>query len=244
MKEPEFIELLNLYLDHEITPADAARLEAEVQTDPSRRRIYQQYCRMQKACTLLTEDFAGETSEKRIVAFEPRRSGWGPGVFAVGSLVVAAACVVFVLINRSSDVATAAPNDHGRQVAAQPVAQTVATPGVAPSAKPAPSVDALASTAPAPARRSDLQPVFATVPLTLTNANANAEAWLAAVQQNADSSPLAWMKNVQFAPVQAAQINDQRLDARSQFQVPASRTYSSPRPLQSDVQTAAFQFQR
>ena len=30
MKDSEFLELLNLYLDHEISPADAARLEAEV----------------------------------------------------------------------------------------------------------------------------------------------------------------------------------------------------------------------
>ena len=50
MKDSEFLELLNLYLDHEITPADAARLEAEVRADPERRRTYLQYCRMQKAC--------------------------------------------------------------------------------------------------------------------------------------------------------------------------------------------------
>ena len=29
MKDSEFLELLNLYLDHEISPADAARLEAD-----------------------------------------------------------------------------------------------------------------------------------------------------------------------------------------------------------------------
>ena len=60
MKDSEFIELLNLYLDHEITAADAARLEAEVQASPERRRVYQQYCRMQKACTMLAKDFVDE----------------------------------------------------------------------------------------------------------------------------------------------------------------------------------------
>ena len=35
MKDSEFIELLNLYLDHEISTADAARLEAEVQANPA-----------------------------------------------------------------------------------------------------------------------------------------------------------------------------------------------------------------
>ena len=32
MKDSEFIELLNLYLDHEISAADAVRIEAEVMT--------------------------------------------------------------------------------------------------------------------------------------------------------------------------------------------------------------------
>ena len=36
MKDNEFIELLNLYLDHEISQEDAARLEAEVQRNPAR----------------------------------------------------------------------------------------------------------------------------------------------------------------------------------------------------------------
>ena len=39
MNDSEYIELLNLYLDHEISAADAARLEAEVQSNPARRRI-------------------------------------------------------------------------------------------------------------------------------------------------------------------------------------------------------------
>ena len=62
MKDSEFTELLNLYLDHEISAADAARLEAEVQINPNRRRVYQEYCRMQKACKLLAHDFACESS--------------------------------------------------------------------------------------------------------------------------------------------------------------------------------------
>ena len=39
MKDPEFIELLNLYVDHEITSVDAARLEAEVAQNPARAVI-------------------------------------------------------------------------------------------------------------------------------------------------------------------------------------------------------------
>ena len=60
MKDSEFIELVNLYLDHEISTADAARLEAEVQTNAARRQIYRQYCRIQKACRMAAADFQTE----------------------------------------------------------------------------------------------------------------------------------------------------------------------------------------
>ena len=54
MNDPEFISLLNLYVDREISPEDALRLESEVLKHPKRRDIYDQYCRMQKACTMLS----------------------------------------------------------------------------------------------------------------------------------------------------------------------------------------------
>lgn len=56
MRDARFNELLNLYLDHRLTEADAAELEAEVARDPERRRIYNGYCRMQRACHVLFEN--------------------------------------------------------------------------------------------------------------------------------------------------------------------------------------------
>ena len=53
MKDSRFIELLNLYVDREITPAEAAELEAEVQANEQRRRVYNQYCRIDRACTVV-----------------------------------------------------------------------------------------------------------------------------------------------------------------------------------------------
>lgn len=53
MSEREFLELLNLYLDGEIRPADMARLEAEIRRDPARHRRYRQYCRMRQGLRLL-----------------------------------------------------------------------------------------------------------------------------------------------------------------------------------------------
>jgi len=107
MKDSEFLELLNLYLDHEITPADAARLEAEVRANPARRRTYQQYCRMQKACTMLAAEFGAERPKApRESARE--RIGWAAAGFASFGVVAAGLAVAFILWQRSpgSDVGT------------------------------------------------------------------------------------------------------------------------------------------
>jgi hypothetical protein len=101
MNDREFIELLNLYLDHEIAPADAARLEAEVRDNPERRRIYLDYCRMQKACGLLAKDFAKERpadrQESRSTGF-----GWAAAGFASFGVVAAGLAVAFALWLRPS----------------------------------------------------------------------------------------------------------------------------------------------
>ncbi|MFZ9746880.1 MAG: hypothetical protein ACO3G4_09645 [Opitutaceae bacterium] len=81
MSEREFLELLNLYLDREITPADADRLEREIRTDAGRQRTYLQYCRMQRAVRLLgvTDGLRGEDRARPMGEAAPsavRRSGW------------------------------------------------------------------------------------------------------------------------------------------------------------------------
>lgn len=101
MKESKFIELLNLYVDHEITAADAALLEAEVQRDPERRRVYREYCQMQKACTQFAEQFQTEAppapavEPATVVAFPRRRFA---ALAYVGGLA-AAACVAAVVLS-------------------------------------------------------------------------------------------------------------------------------------------------
>ena len=108
MNDREFIELLNLYLDHEIAPADAARLEAEVRGNPERRRIYLEYCRMQKACALLAEDFA---TERPAVRLETRASGfgWAAAGFASFGVVAAGLALTFVLWQRPPGPAAGQP---------------------------------------------------------------------------------------------------------------------------------------
>ncbi len=198
MKDSEFLELLNLYLDHEISAADAARLEAEVQGNPERRRVYQDYCRMQKACTLLAKDFAeapaDAAADRKVVAFEPSRS-WGPGFYALGGVVAAAACLAVVLIKREP----AAPAISGEGVT---VAQV-------PASKPAdvsvviPQGGIISANSPAVARtvtlRTDLQPVVALRALSLSTSSNNGATLLAANPE--PMQQLDWIQGLKIAPM-------------------------------------------
>lgn len=105
MKESRFIELLNLYIDQQIPPGEAAMLEEEILNNPRRRRTYQQYCRMHRACTQVFENIRARAERPAadmekvagcVVDFEPRssRSMWQ--YYAAGMAV--AACVALVAV--------------------------------------------------------------------------------------------------------------------------------------------------
>lgn len=234
MKDSEFIELLNLYLDHEISAADAARLEAEVQSDAKRRRVYQDYCRMQKACGMLADDFAtepAETTDDKIVAFTQARSmqkARNRVQIVAGAFIAAAACLTVVVVGRyrQSSSVVPAPNaivqnapsapTINQTIAAQP-AMVAATPvKLTTSANPTPATDAFAF-------RTDRQP---------------------AMLGSAHNDPhFAWIQDIRLSPVQVPQPADQlqlETNLRSQNQ-----TYTSGnKPLPSDVQWTAIRFQR
>lgn len=211
MKESEFIELLNLYLDHEISTADAARLEAEVQANPARRRVYQQYCRMQKACKLAAADFqtTGEAVEtpadRKVVAFSPaalsaaaERQRKMNRFYTVGTLVAAAACIAIVFVGHSrqqSKVELAIGNPP-------PVAQ-IAAPAAIPVAAVA-STSGPAKALGAESRRGP--PSFMDDSLFLTN-HARAEAVYAAAIQEANNQ-LAWIEAVQITPMKPRLASD------------------------------------
>jgi hypothetical protein len=93
MNDKKFMELLNLYLDREIDADDALRLEAEVAANRKRRKVYDQYCRMQKACSMLTsEPAAGAADHGGAVVTFPARSFWGRE--ALLGAMAAAACIL------------------------------------------------------------------------------------------------------------------------------------------------------
>jgi hypothetical protein len=233
MKDSEFIELLNLYLDHEISAADAVRLEAEVQGNAARRRIYEDYCRMQKACKVLAHDFQTEAPgvpERKVIPFEPAadapvrqpaRAARASGFYTFGTLAAAAACVAVILVSRSSN-----------QSAAGGLAQTP-TPA---------AVQAVAASAPVPVQAEAVattaRPLVGS-PLFLSG-KAQSEALHVAATEEADAR-FAWMNSVQLAPIptQPAPTDPLRFEIR---QKPTENVYTSPQPLDVPVHQAAWRF--
>lgn len=110
MKDNRFIDLVNLYIDRQITAAETAELEAEIQSNPRHRAIYRQYCQMHRATTLVYESFragapAQETAagEGTIARFErDRRTHWG--YYAGGLAAAACLALVFVQLNSRNTV--------------------------------------------------------------------------------------------------------------------------------------------
>jgi hypothetical protein len=122
MNDKKFMELLNLYLDREIDADDALRLEAEVASNPQRRNVYDEYCRMQKACSMLTDEAAAGTAERdSVVVGFPAAHPWGRASL-LGALA-AAACILLVVGMRER-------GDSGAAIAAAPrtLASTVDLP--------------------------------------------------------------------------------------------------------------------
>lgn len=221
MKESKFIELLNLYVDHEITAADAALLEAEIERSPDRRRVYRQYCQMQKACTLLEHDFRADEAAPaaNVIAFPaPRRTGraWG---YAAAGFVAAAACVAFVFVGRAP--VTAPVQGQGR---VQAVAAVQAMQPVAKSEFAAAKVQPLSA-------RPALQPVFAGL-----NGAGEGDAALTL----AENSQLDWMNRVQL---QRVRMEDLRFDVKDSLK-PDVRANRANQSFKANVEMTAFQFQR
>lgn len=240
MKDSEFIELLNLYLDHEISAADAARLEAEVQNNPARRRVYQDYCRMQKACKVLAEEFQNEpvsVPDPNVIDFEvARRRARAGNYYVAGAFAAAAACVAIIFVGRSREQAGAINSPDAVADATRPaVVQTVAaTPAV-------PVPRAIAQTVNVGVRvEQPASGLVAGQPLLLSG-NAQADAVLRAAAEQA-AVQFAWMERVQLAPIQQRGASSElRFDAR-----PASMRTDpgGAQRLQPEVELSAYRFQR
>lgn len=134
MNKPEFIELLNLYVDREISPLDATRLEEEVLKHADRREIYLEYCRIHKACATLAEQFReaapAAPAEAAEIAFAPRRF-WTPALLATG-FAAAAACVIAAVSFGHRSIAPAAAESENAALAASAAPAVAAAPALRP----------------------------------------------------------------------------------------------------------------
>ena len=117
MKDNRFIDLLNLYIDRQITAEETAELEAEIQQNPKRQAVYRQYCQIHSATKLVYESFrAGATDQPAVPSSRPatvelfesrRRTSWA--YYAGGLAVAACLALVFVRSNPIAPVTSPAP---------------------------------------------------------------------------------------------------------------------------------------
>jgi hypothetical protein len=221
MKDREFIELLNLYVDREISAEDALRLEREVATDPKRREVYDQYCRMQKACSILAEELlesaAGQASPSVATFTRPRTWGYGPLVAGL-----AAACAAAVLSVRYFESG--------------------------PAGAPAPAAAAHAVGASAPLAIADAQvpmkPVFFTR-LAPDPASPRAErALFTSSDEPVQAAQLNWIGDIHMAPVYPVGNSDFLLNPRTDLKSSAITETPDAADSALAAEMAAFRFQR
>ncbi|MSU45973.1 MAG: hypothetical protein EXS42_02305 [Lacunisphaera sp.] len=118
MKDNRFIELVNLYIDRQITTAESAELESEMQGNPRCRAVYRQYCQMHRATKSVYASFRVHASDPQpaqpasrsvIASLERqqhhRRFSW---IYYAGGLA-AAACLTLVFVRFISTSPPIAP---------------------------------------------------------------------------------------------------------------------------------------
>ena len=228
MKQNKFIELLNLYLDHEISLEDAARLEEEIQRSPERRKMYHEYCQMQKGCSLLAEGFSDVDQTEPVFALESSRqqrgfSGWYAGVGAL-----AAACVAVVVVFQSNQPSEIVESATMAESSTETVVASV--PAEATSSRLAMPVF--------PANNTKLQTVFTP---KLINSPATAESARAFFARETEAG-FDWMEEVQLDPIESDP--SEMVFSVEPALKQAPRTYRGRRSFEGQVEMTAFQFQR
>jgi hypothetical protein len=236
MNESRFVELLNLYVDHELTAGEAAELEAELQRNPGRRRLLREYQQLQRGCERLLEvdrALAPRTAEA-VRALRHRRNGesrwtavsrrwsWFAGV---GAATAAAAFAVIVVLR---------PEPPGAAVPA--AASVVAQSALAASSGATAPLEMLDVTVPTVAERRGLR---------------MRSLWTAAVEREAPAglthvtaSDLSWLNDVRLPAVGAPRPEDLLFRETARPLRPIEQIPPSQRPLHTTLEMAAFQFQR
>lgn len=230
MKDNRFIELVNLYIDRQISAEETAELEAEIQASPQRRAVYRQYCQLHSATKQVYENFRTNNAapQARVPAgrvvtgdFARRpRSNW---IHYAGGLT-AAACLamLFVRYNAGSSPATNEPARTGTTLAGQ-----VAT-----------------ATPPAPVR---VEPVVAAPVATLAALKDNlaAEPDYAAMLAVLRREEQRAFANGEIQPSRLPSLFDDGVfDARQFAPANNQRTFRGKQAPAQQAEFTAFQFQR
>jgi anti-sigma factor RsiW len=115
MNDHRFIELLNLYLDHQINPAEAVELEAAVHSSPALRRTYEEYCQLQRGCSQLGSSFRScaptaprftrslQAAERKITSPRKPRHWYPLQLGGLATVAMAAGFALVVLTNHIPD---------------------------------------------------------------------------------------------------------------------------------------------
>ena len=251
MRDSRFIELLNLYIDHQLTAAEAAELEKEISNNLERRTTYNQYCRMQKACSELFEHERSLAPSSRVLCASlsaverkvdrsaERRFAFGIQSFAAVGLA-AAACVAFVVI-----VSRGPRGRSGSEIASAPAAiapvtitQVSSSPETtAPGATAAlPSLSRIDATM----RPSMRESLFVSSVRPFGTDDSPSELMLDSVNGESVAS-YDWMHDVELTPV--ASLSD-RITLQPTNTSFASRSAGLRRTGTTAVEHVAFQFQR
>ena len=135
MRDNRFIELINLYIDRQISAEETAELEAEMQDNPRRRATYRQYCQLHSATKQVYDRFRTSAADPQpaapagrtgIAKFDVQpRQNW---IHYVGGLT-AAACLALAFVRYHSGTEPApgttaqAEPKPAVQVAVAPVAE-------------------------------------------------------------------------------------------------------------------------
>jgi anti-sigma factor RsiW len=243
MRNSRFIELLNLYVDQQLSSKDASDLEAAIAENPARRRTYEQYCRMQKACAVLFEQERSVAPSSRLLSvslLEADRKIQRPHkpvalnriFFPVG--IAAAACLVLVLGRRPDST-------RSGLAAIEQAAPAMAVSKAAPAEAKTVPVQLVSLREATVAPRINLYSVFTSRPPANAAMADDNSGDLVTEGANESNVSVAWMRDLELAPIATPSDRLTLKPVSATFEGRASRNRRSNGPT---AEAAAFQFQR
>ncbi len=265
MRHTRFIELLNLYVDQEITVDQAGELEAEILRNPKRRHTYNQYCKLQRACVSLFESEnaqapvphlgklmqAVEAVDAKVEAFPNEKSFSDPQSspvwwqrMAVGGAVAASFVLVGTVAWRQLGPAPASPSASTASMPAYVATKPVVASAPSPTSG---EMVQLATLERRPAREETSESARSALYLKSWLQSAALSEGRNGEYANNATAPvdLEWTRGVELAPINSVKPEELRFESRAAFASPSeSRTFRGRGAPAANVELSAFQFQR